>query len=414
MLSRILPVPGPGRVLAVATLLMTMGQGAFMTCSALYFTTVAGLSVAQWGLGLTIAGAVGLFAGIPLGHLADRKGPRGTTAILVALNGAAAAGYLFVGTFAQFLLAASAFIVLERGSRAALQAAIAGTLSGTDLVATRAYLRSVTNVGLAVGAGLAGVALQVGSPAALRTVLVLDAAGFLLSGLVMTALPPIPPSPKAAGEPRLAVLRDRPFVLVTALSAVLALHAVLLELVIPLWIARHTDAPRWMVTVLFLLNTISVVTFQVRIAKGVPDLTHAVRAIGLAGFVLAAACLLFAASSTHTALLSAVFLVLAGGVHAYGEMIFSAAAWTIGFGLAPAHRQGQYQGFFFTGYAVAMMIAPTFLTVVVIEGGALGWLVPAVLFVAAGLALRPVVARAERDRLAAAMTPGGLTHRPKE
>ncbi|MEU5029308.1 MFS transporter [Streptomyces milbemycinicus] len=407
MLSRILPAPGSGRILALATLLMTMGQGAFMTCSALYFTTVAGLSATEWGLGLTIAGAVGLFAGIPLGHLADRKGPRGTTAVLVALNGAAAAGYLFVGTFAQFLLAASAFIVLERGSRAALQAAIAGTLGGADLVATRAYLRSVTNVGAAVGAGLAGVALQLGSPAALRTVLVLDAVSFLASGLVLTALPAVPPAPKAAGEHRLAVLRDRPFALVTVLSAILSLHAVLLEVVIPLWIARHTDAPRWMVTVLFLLNTASVVAFQVRIAKGVPDLPRAVRATRLAGFVLAAACVLFAASATHAALLSAVFLLLAGGVHAYGEMVFSAAAWTIGFGLAPPHRQGQYQGFFFTGYAVAVMIAPTCLTVTVIKGGALGWLVPAVLFVAAGLALRPVVAWAERNRAEPSPIPSG-------
>ncbi|MDO0928867.1 MFS transporter [Streptomyces sp. TG1A-8] len=407
MLSRILPAAGPGRVLAVATLLMTVGQGAFMTCSALYFTTVAGLSVPQWELGLTIAAAVGLFAGIPLGHLADRRGPRGTTAVLVALNGLAAAAYLLVGSFAQFVLVACVFVVMERGSRSALQAAVAGALKAYDLVSTRAYLRSVTNVGVALGAALAGVALNLGSATALRTVLVMDALAFLASAATLTALPPLPAASPAKGEHQLAVLRDRPFALVTALSAVLSLPALLLEMVIPLWIAHHTSAPRWMVTVLFLVNSAGVIAFQVRIAKGVADLSRAVRAARLAGGVQAAACLLFAASSTHAALVSVTFLVLAAGVQVYGEMVFAAAAWTIGFDLAPPHRQGQYQGFFFTGYALAVMAAPTCLTGTVVGGGTLGWLVPAVLFAAAGLALGPAVGWAERNRPAVLVASGG-------
>ncbi|MBI0375685.1 MFS transporter, partial [Streptomyces albiflaviniger] len=108
-------------MLALATLFLTMGQGAFMTCSALYFTTVVGISVPQLGLGLTIAGAVGLFAGVPLGHMADRHGGRETAALLIALNGLAAAGYLAVGSFVQFTVSACLFVVLERGGRAALQ-----------------------------------------------------------------------------------------------------------------------------------------------------------------------------------------------------------------------------------------------------------------------------------------------------
>ncbi|MBI0298320.1 MFS transporter [Streptomyces sp. PRKS01-29] len=378
-----------------------MGQGAFMTCSALYFTTVVGISVAQLGLGLTIAGAVGLLAGVPLGHVADRRGGRETAALLIALNGLAAAGYLVVGSFAQFTLAACLFVVLERGGRAALQTAVASTLRGADLVETRAYLRAITNVGVAVGAGLAGIALQLDSPAAFRTVLVLDALSFLVAAAVLTALPRVAPVAAAQGgpgQPRLAVLRDRPFALVTALSAVLSLHAVLLEIVVPLWIAGHTDAPRWMVTALFLLNTANVVAFQVRIAKRVSELPLAVRAVRQAGFVLCAACVLFAASSADGTAMAVAFLLLAGAVHVYGEMVLSAGAWVIGFDLAPPDQQGQYQGFFFSGYAASVMIAPTFLTATVLQGGALGWLLLGGLFILAGLAMKPVVGWAERTR----------------
>ncbi|MGW5444247.1 MFS transporter [Streptomyces asiaticus] len=401
MLNRLLPASGPGRVLALATLFLTMGQGAFMTCSALYFTTVVGISVPQLGLGLTIAGAVGLFAGVPLGHMADRHGGRETAALLIALNGLAAAGYLAVGSFAQFTVSACLFVVLERGGRAALQTAVAGTLRGADLVETRAYLRAITNVGVAVGAGFAGIALQLDSPAAFRTVLVLDALSFLVAAAVLTTLPKVAPvaaAPGGAGQPRLAVLRDRPFALVTALSAVLSLHAVLLEIVVPLWIAGHTDAPRWMVTALFLLNTANVVAFQVRIAKRVSELPLAVRAVRQAGFVLCAACVLFAASAADGMATAVAFLLLAGAVHVYGEMVLSAGAWVIGFDLAPSDKQGQYQGFFFSGYAASAMIAPTFLTATVLQGGALGWLLLGGLFILAGLAMKPVVGWAERTR----------------
>ncbi|MFE4019908.1 MFS transporter [Streptomyces sp. NPDC059101] len=401
VLNRILPASGPGRVLAVATLFITLGQGAFMTCSALYFTTVVGISVTQLGLGLTVAGAVGLFAGVPLGHLADRRGPRGTAALLTAANGVAAASYLVVGSFVQFTVSACLFVMLERGSRAALQAAVAGTLDGGDLVETRAYLRAVTNAGVAVGAGMAGIALQVNTPAAFRTVLVLDALFFLVAAGVLTRLPRVAPKPASdedAGRPRLAVLRDRPFVLVTALTAVLSLHAVLLEIVVPLWIATHTAAPRWLVTVLFLLNTVSVVAFQVRIAKRVTRVPLAVRAVLRAGIVLCVACALFAASATDSVAAAVTFLVLAGAVHVYGEMVLSAGAWVIGFDLAPADMQGQYQGFFFTGYATAAMIAPSFLTLTVVQGGAVGWLLLGGLFVLASLATKPAVGWAERTR----------------
>ncbi|WP_258565950.1 MFS transporter [Streptomyces parvulus] len=397
--NRFLPARGPARSLTSATLFMTMGNGAFMTCSALYFTQVVGLSPARLGIGLSIAGLVGLLAGVPLGHLADRRGPRGTAAALIALNGVAAAGYLFVGSFVQFLLVACAFVVLERGGRAALQATLAAVLRGTELVRTRAYLRSVNNAGIALGALCAGFAIQLGSDTAFRVVLVADALSFLVSALLLMTLPPTAAAPApAAGEPRLAVLRDRPFALVTLVSVVLSLYAVLLEIVLPLWIVRHTTAPAWIVTVLFLINTVCVVAFQVRVAKGVDDLPSAVTAFRRSGAVLLLCCLLFAVSSTGSPLVSGLLLVAGGAVHVYGEMVLSAAAWVVSYELAPPDKQGQYQGFFFTGYAASMMIAPVLLTSLLVEYGTPGWLILGAAFLLASAAMGPAVRWAARTR----------------
>ena len=42
----------------------------------MFFTQIVGLSAAQVGLGLTIAGVVAFFFAVPLGRLADRIGPK--------------------------------------------------------------------------------------------------------------------------------------------------------------------------------------------------------------------------------------------------------------------------------------------------------------------------------------------------
>lgn len=398
MLKR-LPLPaGAARGLVLSSLLMTAGNGAFMTCSAIYFTRVVGLTPTALGLGLTVAGAVGLLASVPLGHLADRRGPREVAVALTALNGVAAASYLLVHGFTAFVLAASVFVAAERGSRAAVQALTAGLLESEALVRVRAVVRSVNSIGVAVGAAVAGVALHIGTASAFSAVLVLDALSFFGSAAVLRGLPRVPPAPPAPGRPALAVLRDRPFVLFTALTGVLSLHAMLLEIAVPLWVVAHTSASTAMVTALFLVNAVSVVLFQVRVATRLGTVDRAARAAGLAGLVLFAACALFAASAERSPLVAALVLVAAGLAHVLGEMLVSAAAWTIGFELAPAGQQGQYQGFFFTGYATAAMVAPTLLTLLLIRWGAPGWWVLGGVFVLAGLAIGPAVAWADRTR----------------
>ena len=51
----LLPPAGVARHLAFAQLANSVGDGAFIVTSALFFTRVVGLSTAQVGLGLTIA-----------------------------------------------------------------------------------------------------------------------------------------------------------------------------------------------------------------------------------------------------------------------------------------------------------------------------------------------------------------------
>src|SRR3954471_17487362 len=157
----LLPAPGPLRPLALATLLSRIGNGLLMTVSVLYFNRIVGVSVAEIGSGRTIAGLFGPLSAVPMGHLADRRGPRTLFVLLSLLVAGLSLLYLLVDTFWQFLAVAVVLTVIDRGAGAVRSALIAAVTQGaTGRVAARAYLRAVTNIGIMFGAGIGALALH--------------------------------------------------------------------------------------------------------------------------------------------------------------------------------------------------------------------------------------------------------------
>jgi hypothetical protein len=59
-------------------------------------------------------------------------------------------------------------------------------------------------------------------------------------------------------------------------------------------------------------------------------------------------------------------------VHVVGEMLQSAGVWGVGYGLAPDHLQGQYQGVFATGFSISSMLGPVVVTTMLPNGGTTG------------------------------------------
>jgi MFS family permease len=401
-LTRLLPPAGAARNLAMAQLANSVGDGAFIVTSALFFTRVVGLSTAQVGLGLTVAWLVGFLTGVPLGNLADRKGPRGV-AILLALSTALSVGsFLFVRSFPLFLIAAIAYASSQTGLTAARQALLAGLVAPAERTRIRAFLQSTVNAGLAVGAALGGVALRFDTAPAYLTVFAIDAASFLIAAVLIHRVPPVTAvTLRVAGEPRLAVLHDRPYAVLALLNAVMLMFMPLLSLVAPLWIVERTNAPGWVVASLLIVNTLGVTLFQVRIARGVTDLRTATRSVRYAGVAMLAACSVFALTAFGMAPAgAAAVLAVAAALLTFGEMKLASGAWEISFGLAPADKQGQYQGFFGTGPAIARMLGPALLTTLVLGWGPIGWLVVGALFLGTSVATGPAVRWAARTRSA--------------
>jgi MFS family permease len=394
----LLPPPGAARVLVLSTLVHTVGRGIWLTAGALFLTRSVGLSVPQLGLGLTVAALVSLVASTPAGYLADRYGPRGIQFVALLACGGLTVGLALVRSFPSFLAVALAIALAEATFRGARGAVIAGAVPADQRVRTRAYLRATTNVGISAGAALAGVGIAVDTRAGYLTLIMVNAVSFLAAAAILTRLAPIPPIAAPAHGPRLVALRDRPFLVFTVLDGLMSMHFGLLNIALPLWIAGHTTAPRWLISVLMLVNTTMVVLFQVRAARGTEEVTGAARASRRAGVAIAVACLLFAAGGA-TATPFAVALLLAGALaHVVGELWQSAAGWGISFGLAPAHAQGQYQGAYGMGMQLGGMLAPVMVTTLAIGWGEAGWLVLGALFVVLGALMPPVVRWASRNR----------------
>ena len=100
-----------GRQFAGISLFGAFGSGMYYSCSALYFTTVVGLSVGQVGAGLSIGAIAGLVGGVPVGMLADRLRVGHVYIWLQVLRGFVFTAFCLVDTFPGF---AGACVVAPR------------------------------------------------------------------------------------------------------------------------------------------------------------------------------------------------------------------------------------------------------------------------------------------------------------
>jgi hypothetical protein len=227
----------------------------------------------------------------------------------------------------------------------------------------------------------------------------LDAATCVVTSMWFGRLPHIAPAPvRESGEPRLAVLHDLPFVVITVLSGVVSMHFILMELALPLWIAQYTSAPRSLVAITLMIDTVCVALFQVRLTRGIDLVGPSSRAMARAGFWIAGGFGLIAFASGQPTWLAIVFLCAGTLVYVVGEMLGSAGQWGVQMGLAPRERQGQYQGFAGMGFSLSKMVAPTLVILLCIEWGRPGWFVVGAVIALASVLMVPASEWALRSR----------------
>lgn len=402
LLRAALPEPGPLRTLTKATLANTIGNGLYYTVEVIFFTRSVGLSVHRVALGLGVAAIAGLLVSIPAGHQADRFDPRLIVGVAVAGEGVVMACFTLVHSFVPFLVLGVIGGVLSGAGGAARSVLMGRFGQGEERVRVRAYQRAVTNFGMSFGIVLSGVGLALDTRSAYVAMVLGNALTFIVAAGFVLRLPPMPPVALAEGvrrAPMTVVLRDRRYLLASLLNGLFAIHFIIQSVGLPLWVVYHTRAPRWWVAVLLVINTLMVITLQVRTSRGSGDVVHAARIFRRSGLLIAAACVLYALAAGVDPLGACAVLVLAMVAHTMGELFSSGASWGIGYGMAREDLQGQYQGAFSLGWGISGIVGPSLVVATAITMGRLGWLILAGGFLVVGAIFPPLVASYQRARL---------------
>ncbi len=383
-----------------------LGTGLFLPLSVIYLTRIVGLSPTRVGLGLTIAGVLAIAAPPLSGALLSRFDARRVVLGCFAASACGFLAYIAVGSFASFLGVAIVIQFASRMDRPATALLTLGVTPRPRQVDALARQYSLRNLGYGLGGLLAALALLVHGKTPFVVLLAANAASYALAALLVFQLPAVRPDKRAEGDATgyAEVIRDRPYMGLALLNVIMALHDSLLVVAMPLWIATRTNAPLSLTGLLFALNTILVVLFQLRTTRNMAARGGIARGYRTAAVTFVVACGAFALAAGAPVFVATVLLVLAISALTTAELVTSAGEWFISVQLAPTRLSAPYISVFKTSMAVQQAVGPALVTTVLVGWGRLGWLAVALLLAAGTLASRRLGAREIERRVSP--TPG--------
>lgn len=394
------PSPLAGR-LSAQSLLFALGQGAFLTGSAVFFTQIVGLTAAQVGVGLTCAGIAAFLAALPTGKLVDRFGPKKMWAVSATGQAAMFAVWPFITNFHGYVAMAVGMEVIAALGGTAYGAYTIDVLPPDERVKSRAYMYSALNLGFTLGSLVGGVALAFHSNDVLHSLPWFTAVIFLVNTVAIGRLPRAThdtrtPADRKAKIPGPGPLRNPGWLLTTFFAGVFWTNQVLLNVVIPLWLVEKTDAPRVLLAFLFGTNTVMCIFLPMVAARGVDGVSTALRAIRVSSTFFVISCLITLATHDTVGWIT-IALVWLGHVTVTGaELYLSAANWTFEAELMDPRQRGAYQGAASLSGTLGKVWAPAVYTFLAMNWGAAGWLVIAGIIVVATIAIHPSTRLARR------------------
>ena len=324
------------------------GYGLIFPFEIIYLHQFRGFSTATSGLVLAAILGAGTVATPPSGALLDRFSAK---SILIAANLASAlgyAGFAFVDrpwqAFACALIAGAGVGV----NRTANNTLLLTLVAPEQRVASFALGRTAQNLGLGIGAAVAGFVIS--SAQDLRSFQAL----YLFNGItyvafalvVLAAVPNRPTAEAHDGAERggfRAVARDRRFLSLMTVNLVLIVvgYAQFLNILAP-FVKAHTSAGPGAIGILFVFNSFFVAFAQLPVAR-LAKRMHRARVFAVASGLFAIALLgVLPATLIHSEFGAAALLCAVATVIAIGECVHSIVLGPLVADLAPPHLLGRY------------------------------------------------------------------------
>jgi MFS family permease len=323
-----------------------------------------------------------------MGKLVDRFGPKRCWAVSAVGQASLFTLWPVIDGFGGYVAMAVTMEVVGSLGGAAHGAYTIDVLPPDERVRSRAYMYSALNVGFTLGSLLGGIALAFDSNNLLHGLPWFTSIVFVVNAVAILRLPNASHDERTSEDRKVkpagpGPLRNAGWMVSTFFVGVLWTNQVLLNLVIPLWLVQETDAPRVLLAFLFGTNTVMCIFLPMAAARGVRDVSTALRAIRVSAVFFVASCLI--TLYTHdTVGWVTIALVWLGHVTVTGaELYLSAASWSFEAELMDPDRRGEYSGAAELGGTLGRVWAPALYTFLAMSWGSAGWLVIAGIVVAA-------------------------------
>ena len=324
------------------------GYGLILPFEIIYLHQFRGFSTATAGLVLAAILGAGTIVTLPSGALLDRFRAK---PILIAANLASALGYAGLA-FVDRPWQAFAWAVIGGAgvgvTRTANQTLLITLITPEQRVASFALGRAAQNLGLGLGAAVAGFVVSWAHDLrSFQALYVFDAITYVALALVVLAVVPnrhaAAADPGTGGEGFRAVARDRRFLVVIAVNLVLIVVGyALFANILPPFVKAHTHAGPGAIGILFVFNCFFVAIAQVPAARLFKRM-HRARIFAIASGLFAIALLgVLPATLIHSELAAAALLCGVATVIAIGECVHSLVLGPLVADLAPPHLLGRY------------------------------------------------------------------------
>ena len=257
-------------LLQIGGLSNSFGNGVVLPFLAIYLHNVRGFGIATAGLAIAISSAFQLLAGIAMGPVIDRLGPKRVLASGLVVQ-AAGFGFLPLVTdpwHAYVLLA------IEGAGSAAFwpsQSTLISRLTPQPRMhAAFAQQRVTMNLGIGLGGLAGGLIANVESPRTFTVLFVLDALTFLAYVAVVAFIRDPGVAPARDGEAPgsyAQVLRDRLFVGMWCLNFLFVAAGYSLLNLLPPFVRDHGHVSERQIGLIFFFNTLAIVLAQLPLSR---------------------------------------------------------------------------------------------------------------------------------------------------
>lgn len=371
-----------------------VGIGMYVPFSLVFFHHVTGLSFTLVGLVLTVTGVAGLVFMPLAGTAVDCFGAKKVNLVLYGIRAVGFALYPFAGSLPAFAAVALVTALADRSFGVVQQSLIGEVAHGSARDRLQASTRALQNAGMGAGALLVSGVLGLWGTGGFTYTAWANALAFALAGLLVSRVRPVRAA--ATGPDRRTpagyrtVLRDRPFLGLTAANFLTALGYAALSVLFPLYLSTWLAAPDSLTGAAFTVNTALCAGVGVLIAGRVRRSgARRTRSAALGALLFAAAfvgqIVLGTLRPGQTVTLVALLAIVV--VYTLGELVHSPSGGALSVSAAPEAVRGRYLATYQLSYSLATALAPALFTALLSVDGRLPWAVLTVAALGAALAL---------------------------